>query len=124
MVDTRRVDVIERYAKSGAAATALRAELKRRDELGLDDDPTEQELVDFCARADALNCFGFDAKQTRDGKWIEQGIGSPGRETANHFASIRKYEGQAAWERAVRALWKTNPDRARKIGLPELPRIA
>jgi len=34
-----------------------------------------------------------------------------------------RYEGQAAFERAVRDMWKRNSHRACKIGLPELPRV-
>lgn len=31
----------------------------------------------------------------------ELGIGAPGRETANHFNAIRKYEGEEAYSKAV-----------------------
>jgi hypothetical protein len=57
---------------------------------------------------------------TRDknGKPVEQGIGAPGRETGNHFASIRKYEGEDAYFKACSALWKSNPDHAKKLNLP------
>ena len=44
---------------------------------------------------------GHDFRKIK-GKPVEQGIGSPGRETENHFAAIRKYEGVEA-EKAARA---------------------
>lgn len=43
--------------------------------------------------------FGTDFKKVK-GKPVEQGIGSPGRETQNHFAAIRKYEGAEAETKA------------------------
>lgn len=44
--------------------------------------------------------FGTDFKQVK-GKPVEQGIGSPGRETPNHFNAIRKYEGEEAYKAAI-----------------------
>lgn len=44
--------------------------------------------------------FGTDFKKAK-GKPIEQGIGSPGHETANHLNAIRKYEGEDAYKAAV-----------------------
>lgn len=44
--------------------------------------------------------FGTDFKKVK-GHPVEQGIGSPGRETANHFAAIRKYEGEEAHKKAL-----------------------
>lgn len=44
--------------------------------------------------------FGTDFKKVK-GKPVEQGIGSPGRETPNHFAAIRKYEGEEAYKAAL-----------------------
>lgn len=70
--------------------------------------------------AEARNVYGFDAKRDRKGNWIEQGIGSKGRETANHFSSIRRYQGKEVWEECVREIWKRDPKRAKAIGLPEL----
>jgi hypothetical protein len=69
-----------------------------------------------------LAVFGHDAKKDRNGNFIQQGIGSAGHETANHFASIRRWEGKEAWEAAVRKLWKENPAHAAKLGLPQLSR--
>jgi hypothetical protein len=82
--------------------------------------------ADFLARhreAVARNVFGFDAKQDRHGNWIEQGLGAKGHETANHFAALKKAESSGlelpgAYDRAVAEIWKRDPDRAKKIGLP------
>lgn len=76
------------------------------------------------AEAEAKNVYGHDAKRDRKGNWIQQGIGAPGRETANHFASIRRYEGKEVWEVAVREMWKRDPKRAQAIGLPKLKEVA
>jgi hypothetical protein len=51
------------------------------------------------------------------GQPVEKGIGSPGRETANHFAAILKYEGQDAYQAAADAIWKRDPDHAKRLGL-------
>ena len=40
-------------------------------------------------------------------------------ETVNHFEAILRSEGKAAYEAAVRDLWKRNPKRAAALGLPE-----
>jgi hypothetical protein len=70
--------------------------------------------------AEARNVYGFDAKRDRHGNWIEQGIGSKGRETSNHFNSIRRYEGKEAYADAVREIWKRDPKRAGELGLPKI----
>lgn len=44
--------------------------------------------------------FGTDFKKVK-GHPVEQGIGSPGRETSNHLNAIRKYEGEEAYKKAV-----------------------
>lgn len=44
--------------------------------------------------------FGTDFKKVK-GKPVEQGIGSPGRETPNHLNAIRKYEGEEAYKAAL-----------------------
>lgn len=49
----------------------------------------------------------------------ERGIGSPGRENSNHFAAIRKYEGEEAYQEALREIWKRDSDRAKKLNLPK-----
>ena len=40
----------------------------------------------------ARNVFGHDAKRDGKGNFIEQGLGSKGHETANHFATILRHE--------------------------------
>lgn len=74
--------------------------------------------------AEARNVYGFDAKRDRKGNWIEQGIGSRGKETSNHFSSIRRYEGKQAYEDAVREIWKRDPKHAQRLGLPKLKESA
>lgn len=44
--------------------------------------------------------FGADFKKVK-GRPVEQGIGSPGHENHNHFAAIRKYEGEEAYRKAL-----------------------
>ena len=63
--------------------------------------------------------FGHDFQRDRNGNPIEQGIASPGRETSNHFAAIRKYEGEEAYLAAVDAVWKTDPENAKRLNLPK-----
>jgi hypothetical protein len=60
---------------------------------------------------------GVGAQKDRAGNWIAQGVGAPGRENLNHFQSIRRYQGETAYNAAVREIYKRDPDRARKIGL-------
>jgi hypothetical protein len=40
--------------------------------------------------AEAKNVFGHDAKKVK-GEYVEQGIGSPGNQTANSIAAYKKY---------------------------------
>lgn len=68
--------------------------------------------------------FGFDVKHDRKGNPIEQGLGSPGHETGNHFISIRKYEGEDAYWSAVAEIWKRDPERAKKLSLPPAKKAA
>lgn len=58
-------------------------------------------------------------QRDRAGKPIEQGVGSPGHETGNHLAAIRKYEGEEAYQAAVAKIWKDNPERAAQLNLPK-----
>lgn len=79
--------------------------------------------VELQAEAEARNVFGHDAKKDKNGDFIEQGIGAPGNESLNHFAALRKaeregFEPAGSYAKAVDAIWKNNPDRAKKIGLP------
>lgn len=47
----------------------------------------------------------------------EMGVGSPGRETNNHFSAIRKYEGEEAHQEALAEIWKRDPDHAKRLNL-------
>ena len=61
--------------------------------------------------------FGHDHK-VRKGEPIEQGIGAQGRESANHFISIRRYEGEDAYWSAVGEIHKRDPKRHAALKLP------
>jgi hypothetical protein len=63
--------------------------------------------------------FGHDVKHDRHKNPIEQGIGSPGHETLNHFKAIRTYEGEDAYHAACAQHWKDNPEHAAKLKLPK-----
>jgi hypothetical protein len=80
--------------------------------------PSEAELTRIVEEAERKAVFGFDYKTDKHGNPIQQGIGSPGHETINHFNSLLRYQGRQAWEKAVRDMWRQNPERATKIGLP------
>lgn len=81
--------------------------------------------MDFLKRhyeAVEKNVFGFDHRKDRHGRPIEQGIGAPGRETANYYASLKKAESAGlelpgTYDRAVAELVKGDPDRARRLNL-------
>jgi hypothetical protein len=71
----------------------------------------------------ARNIFGFDAVKDRHGNYIEQGLGAKGHETGNHFSALKKAEAMGvelpgAYDKAVADIWKRDPGRAKKIGLP------
>jgi hypothetical protein len=52
-------------------------------------------------RKAATNVFGADHKvDPKTGQPIEQGIGSPGRETENHFKALEKAEGREVADKA------------------------
>lgn len=57
-------------------------------------------------------------KKTKVGP-AEIGIGSVGRENSNHFAAIRKYEGEEAYQDALAEIWKRDAERAKKLNLPK-----
>lgn len=66
-----------------------------------------------------LIVYGHDSHKDRHGTPLEQGLGAPGRETANHFQSILKYEGPTAYQAAISEIWKRDPKHAAKLGLPK-----
>jgi hypothetical protein len=103
---------------SAVAFLARQAAIRAADD-GRRPAPSEAELAEIAAEAERKNTFGFDYKTDSRGQPIQQGIGSPGHETANHYASLRRYEGQAAYDKAVRELYRRDPVRAKALGLPE-----
>lgn len=71
----------------------------------------------------AQNVFGEDHAVDSRGRPIEQGIGSKGRETINHFAALKRSEalGQelpGTYAKIVAELHKRDPERARQLHLP------
>jgi hypothetical protein len=40
--------------------------------------------------------FGVGFRRDRSGRPVEQGIGSPGHETEQHYDALSRYEGQSA----------------------------
>jgi hypothetical protein len=46
--------------------------------------------------------FGHDSKVDKAGRPIEQGIGSEGNQSLNHFQAILKFEGRGAFDRATK----------------------
>jgi hypothetical protein len=97
-------------------ATAVYADAVNRMRIG--SDLSEAEMDRQALAAVEASVWGHDAKKV-NGKFVQQGIGSPGHETSNHFAALLRYQGKEAWEAAVREIYKRDPDRARKLGLPQ-----
>jgi hypothetical protein len=102
--------------------TALMAEFRRRDDLGLPE-LTEAEAASISKEANRVHTFGAGYKTDRNGEPIQQGIGSLGHETVNHYGGIRKYEGEDAYWRAVRAAYARDRAHAQSLGLPEPSRV-
>ena len=110
----------ELAAKRQSAAYLFKMDQLRRSAEDMTD--AEMDRIALAAVDEAV--FGFDAKRDRKGSYIPQGIGAQGHETGNHFASILRWQGKAAWEDAVREIWKRDPERAQKLGLPKLEKAA
>jgi len=87
--------------------------------------PLDDATLDkIAADAEDASVHGWDAKKDpKTGKRLPQGIGAPGHETTNHFASIRRYEGEQRYQNAIRKMWKDNPARAAAIGLEQPERL-
>jgi hypothetical protein len=82
--------------------------------------PGEAELAKIELEALRKVFFGFDYRTDARGNPIEQGIGAwPEKVTNNHMQGILKYEGRAAYDAAVKKLWRDSPKRAQAIGLPQ-----
>jgi hypothetical protein len=80
------------------------------------------DYLDRYAKAVRDNVFGADHKTDKNGRPIEQGIGAKSRETLNHFAALKKAEASGqelpgTYDKAVAALVKRDPERAKKLGL-------
>jgi hypothetical protein len=82
-------------------------------------DLSDEEMDEQGLAAVETAVWGHDAKKDRHGNYIQQGSGAPGNESANHFFAIRKYEGEEAYRRAVAEIWKRDPERAKKLNLPQ-----
>lgn len=83
------------------------------------EDLNEREIDELSLEAVDRAVYGFDAKKDRRGNFIPQGIGSPGHESGNHFASILRWQGKPAYDEAVAEIWKRDPQRAEKLRLPK-----
>jgi hypothetical protein len=82
-----------------------------------------QEIAAY-KEAERKNVFGFDHKTDRHGNPIEQGIGSKGNESVNHFASMRKAESEGlleagTYDAALAEFWERDRERAVKLGMPK-----
>jgi hypothetical protein len=102
-------------AKRQTAAYADTLNKIRHFEPGVSDEEADRRGL----RAVDEAVFGHDAKKDRSGAFIQQGVGSPGHESANHFASLRRYQGEEAWRRAVAEIYKRDPQRAAALNLPK-----
>jgi hypothetical protein len=84
------------------------------------------DAIELQREAEARMVFGVDAKKDAKGNFIEQGIGSRGNESANHFASLARaerdgFEPPGAYRAALAEIWRRDPERAKKLGLPQPP---
>jgi hypothetical protein len=115
---------ISKLATSAVGATAMYAAVKAADAVN-DREPTVEELIAIGEHAEALATFGHDAKEDSKGYWQQQGVGAwPERVTMNSLNGIKKYEGPAAYQKALKRLWRDSPERSRKIGAPEPDRLS
>jgi hypothetical protein len=79
------------------------------------------------ARSRSACVFGHDHKIGRDGRPVQQGLGSVGHENQSHFQALRKAEqrGQeppGTYEKAVKEFFKRDRAKALAFGLIEPPR--
>jgi hypothetical protein len=75
----------------------------------------EERVAHFAAEEKIV--FGQNFQRDRNGIPVENGVGAPGRESLNHLTALRKYEGEDAYQTAVAAIWKRDPEYAQKLGL-------
>ena len=69
--------------------------------------------------------YGADAPKDRKGKRIQQGIGSKGHETGNHFAAMKRAEQMGleepgTYNRMVLEIQNRDPKRHALLGLPNM----
>lgn len=67
--------------------------------------------------------YGENVKHDKTGKPVQDGIGSPGHETANHFAALLKREKEGeerpgSYMGEVNKLWARDPKKAKALNLP------
>jgi len=87
--------------------------------------PLDEATLDKIAtEAEGRSVYGHDAKKDRNGNFIPQGVGSDANPSLNHFAAIRRYEGEAKYQAAIRKMWKENPEGAKRIGLEQPERLS
>jgi hypothetical protein len=101
-------------AKRNCAAYARHIAWLRHTQPNLSDEQMEAEALRKVDEA----VYGHDAKKDRAGNFVQQGVGSRGGgETLNSLFALRKWEGQAAYDREVARICRETPDHARKLGL-------
>lgn len=79
-------------------------------------------LADLKERIDKA-VFGHDFKRDSRNRPIEQGLGSPGHETSQHYAALLRnemlgVEPKGAYRRAVTDQWRRDPQKAEALHLP------
>lgn len=79
--------------------------------------------------AETRNVFGHDVKFDKDGRPIEQGLGSPSQPTFNSYAATRKRESQGELEPGtteawLEEAWRNTPEQCKKAGIPRPARKA
>jgi hypothetical protein len=92
---------------------------KLRDRQRTPENLTDEQIHERALLAVDHAVYGWDAKRDKHGNWIEQGIGAKGRESGNHFAAIKRWQGEEAYQTAVREIWRRDPVHAKKLGLPQ-----
>jgi hypothetical protein len=110
---------------SAVASIAIEKAINAAIDAGLPppDEAAQKKIAD---EANRQAVFGFDYQVDRKtGQPVQQGIGAwPHNVTLNHLTSIRRYEGQASYERILKKLWKEAPEVAKRIGAAEPDRVA
>jgi hypothetical protein len=76
------------------------------------------------AELERKNVYGHDYRTDRQGRPIQQGIGSESNPSGNHFAALRKAEQQGleppgTYKRMVAELFKKDRETALRLGLRE-----